>query len=79
MSSFRSGRALEVGPDYEGIKMTRRILDSARGVIVHSQFMVDEMRGSGFSGPWPGFRMAAGFPKPTALMANETWLTAPLR
>lgn len=44
-------RALEVGPDYEGIKMTRRILDSARGVIVHSQFMVDEMRDGGFSGP----------------------------
>ncbi len=44
-------RALEVGPDYEGIKMTRRILDSARGVIVHSQFMVDEMRDSGYAGP----------------------------
>jgi glycosyltransferase involved in cell wall biosynthesis/SAM-dependent methyltransferase len=44
-------RALEVGPDYEGIKMTRRILDSARGVIVHSQFMVDEMRDGGFAGP----------------------------
>ena len=44
-------RALEVGPDYEGIRMTRRILDAAKGVIVHSQFMVDEMRDSGFSGP----------------------------
>jgi glycosyltransferase involved in cell wall biosynthesis/SAM-dependent methyltransferase len=44
-------RALEVGPDYEGIRMTRRILASARGVIVHSQFMVDEMRDGGFAGP----------------------------
>ena len=44
-------RALEVGPDYEKVKMTRRILDSARGVIVHSQFMVDEMRDGGFKGP----------------------------
>ena len=31
--------------------MTRRILDCARGVIVHSQFMVDEMRDGGFAGP----------------------------
>src|SRR5439155_25421470 len=35
-------QALEVGPDYEGVTMTRRILESARGVVVHSQFMVDE-------------------------------------
>jgi glycosyltransferase involved in cell wall biosynthesis/SAM-dependent methyltransferase len=44
-------RALEVGPDYEGVRMTRRILNCARGVIVHSQFMVDEMRDGGFAGP----------------------------
>ncbi|HEY3841589.1 MAG TPA: glycosyltransferase [Bryobacteraceae bacterium] len=44
-------RALEAGPDYEGVKMTRRILNSARGVVVHSQFMVDEMRDGGFAGP----------------------------
>ena len=28
----RRVRALEVGPDYEGVPMTRRILESARGV-----------------------------------------------
>jgi glycosyltransferase involved in cell wall biosynthesis/SAM-dependent methyltransferase len=44
-------KALEVGPDYEGVPMTRRILESARGVIVHSQFMVDQMRRAGFTGP----------------------------
>jgi glycosyltransferase involved in cell wall biosynthesis/SAM-dependent methyltransferase len=44
-------KALEVGPNYEGVPMTRRILESARGVIVHSQFMVDQMRRSGFTGP----------------------------
>ncbi len=44
-------RALEVGPDYEGIKMTRRLLAAARGVIVHSQFMVDEIRKDGYAGP----------------------------
>ncbi|MDQ6664662.1 MAG: glycosyltransferase [Acidobacteriota bacterium] len=43
-------RSLAAGPDYEGVPMTRRILDSAKGVIVHSQFMVDEMRNSGYHG-----------------------------
>jgi glycosyltransferase involved in cell wall biosynthesis/SAM-dependent methyltransferase len=47
----RRVRALEVGPDYEGIRMTRRVLESARAVVVHSQFMVDEMRACGFGGP----------------------------
>ena len=47
----RRVKALEVGPDYEGVPMTRRILESARGVIVHSQFMVDMLRRSGYAGP----------------------------
>jgi len=44
-------RRLEVGPDYEGLPMTRRILAAARGVIVHSKFMRDEMRAQGYTGP----------------------------
>ncbi len=44
-------RALEVGPDYEGVAMTRRLLESARGVIVHSRYMRDEMRSAGYAGP----------------------------
>jgi glycosyltransferase involved in cell wall biosynthesis/SAM-dependent methyltransferase len=44
-------RKLEVGPDYEGVAMTRRLLESARGVIVHSRFMRDETRAAGFTGP----------------------------
>ena len=44
-------RALEVGPDYEGIPMTRRILESARGVIVHSSAVEEHVRGAGFRGP----------------------------
>jgi glycosyltransferase involved in cell wall biosynthesis/SAM-dependent methyltransferase len=47
----RHVRALEVGPDYDGVKMTRRILASAQGVIVHSKFMVREIRSSGYKGP----------------------------
>ncbi|HTS24766.1 MAG TPA: glycosyltransferase [Bryobacteraceae bacterium] len=44
-------RKLEVGPDYEGLPMTRRLLETARGVVVHSHFMEDEMRAAGYSGP----------------------------
>ena len=44
-------RRLEVGPDYEGVPMTRRILESARGVVVHSRFMQAEMRAARFTGP----------------------------
>lgn len=47
----RKVRALETGPDYEGLAMTRRILESAKGVIVHSRFMLEEIRGAGFRGP----------------------------
>src|ERR1039457_6441395 len=47
----RRVRALEVGPDYEGVRMTRRVLESARAVVVHSQFMVDEMRAAVFDAP----------------------------
>ena len=34
-------RKLEVGPDYEGVPMTRRMLEASRGVVVHSRFMQD--------------------------------------
>jgi len=44
-------RRLEIGPDYEGVPMTRRLLDSARGIVVHSRFMAREMRAAGFVGP----------------------------
>jgi glycosyltransferase involved in cell wall biosynthesis/SAM-dependent methyltransferase len=44
-------RKLEVGPDYEGVPMTKRLLAASRGVVVHSRFMREEMRTAGFSGP----------------------------
>ncbi len=44
-------RKLEVGPDYGGVAMTRRLLEGARGVIVHSRFMESEIRAAGFTGP----------------------------
>ena len=44
-------RRLEVGPDYEGVPMTRRLLESARGIVVHSHFMAEEMKAAGYQGP----------------------------
>jgi glycosyltransferase involved in cell wall biosynthesis len=44
-------RDLEVGPDYEGLPMTRRLLEHARGLVVHSEFVAREMRAQGFTGP----------------------------
>jgi len=43
-------RKLEIGPDYEGVSMTRRLLEAARAVIVHSRFMEGEVRSAGFQG-----------------------------
>ena len=41
---------LERGPDYE-IPMLRSIVNRARGVIVHSRAVRDEVRAQGYSGP----------------------------
>jgi glycosyltransferase involved in cell wall biosynthesis/SAM-dependent methyltransferase len=44
-------RTLTVGPDYEGCTMTRRVLDSARAVIVHSRYMEREIQSVPYRGP----------------------------
>lgn len=44
-------RTLEVGPDYEGVPMLRRLLSRSRGAIVHSNCVGDEVRKAGFRGP----------------------------
>ena len=44
-------RSLSVGPDYAGLKMTKRLLETAKGVIVHSRFMEQEVRSAGYRGP----------------------------
>jgi glycosyltransferase involved in cell wall biosynthesis/SAM-dependent methyltransferase len=54
-------RKLEVGPDYEGVRMTKRILAASRGVVVHSRFMREEM-------------LAAGFNGPTAVIPHGAWI-----
>mgnify|MGYP005853903113 CR=1 FL=1 len=47
----RRVRALETGPDYEGVPMLRRVLERARGVIVHSKYVAGKAREAGFTGP----------------------------
>ncbi len=44
-------RQLEVGPDYDGVPMTRRLLASSKAVIVHSSFVARLTREQGFTGP----------------------------
>lgn len=44
-------RRLEVGPDYEGVPMLRRLLSRSKAAIVHSACVESELRGAGFSGP----------------------------
>ena len=44
-------RRLEVGPDYEGLPMIKRVLESSRAVIAHSHFVEQAVRAAGFTGP----------------------------
>ncbi len=44
-------RALEVGPDYEGLPMLRRLLAGPKAAIVHSGWVERELREAGFEGP----------------------------
>ena len=44
-------RRLEVGPNYEGVPMLKRILAASRGVIVHSEADAQDVRQAGYSGP----------------------------
>lgn len=44
-------RRLEVGPDYEGVAMTRRLLQASRGAVAHSEFVARQTRAQGLAGP----------------------------
>lgn len=44
-------RRLEVGPDYDGVPMLRRLLENSKAAIVHSACVESELRKSGFAGP----------------------------
>ncbi|MBI3694241.1 MAG: glycosyltransferase family 4 protein, partial [Acidobacteria bacterium] len=47
----RRVRALEVGPDYDNLPMNRRLLESSRGLVVHSRFLRDQVRAAGWALP----------------------------
>lgn len=44
-------RRLEVGPDYDGVPMLRRLLERAKAVVVHSRAVEADVRRAGFTGP----------------------------
>ena len=44
-------RALEVGPDYDGVPMLRRLLSQTRGLIAHSDYVIGRARQAGYTGP----------------------------
>lgn len=47
----RRVRAGEIGPDYDGVPMLRRLLERSRALIVHSRYVADRAREAGFQGP----------------------------
>ena len=59
----RRVRALEVGPDYENLPMSRRLLAASRGIIVHSRFVADQVRGAGYVGPLAVIPHGAAIPE----------------
>jgi glycosyltransferase involved in cell wall biosynthesis/SAM-dependent methyltransferase len=44
-------KTLEVGPDYDGVPMLRRLLCASRAAIVHSECVEQELRKAGFTRP----------------------------
>jgi glycosyltransferase involved in cell wall biosynthesis/SAM-dependent methyltransferase len=54
-------RALEVGPDYEGVPMLRRLMAASRGAIAHSEFVAADLR-------------AAGLQAPVAVIPHGAWI-----
>ena len=59
-------RKLEVGPDYEGVPMTRRLLAASKGVIVHSNYVAKLTREQGFTGPVTTIPHGAWLPEITS-------------
>lgn len=57
-------RRLEVGPDYDGVPMLRRLLRRSRGLIAHSRYVAEIARAQGYDGP-------------VAVIPHGAWLPAP--
>lgn len=67
-------RRLEVGPDYEGVPMLKRILNASRGVIVHSEAVATDVRKAGYSGPLAKIPHGAWLPEMGDRMGFRTRL-----
>jgi glycosyltransferase involved in cell wall biosynthesis/SAM-dependent methyltransferase len=57
-------RTLQRGPDYEGVPMLRRIVSKSRGVIVHSHYVEEAVRRTGYQGPVGVVPHGAWLPEP---------------
>ncbi|MCC6263881.1 MAG: glycosyltransferase [Bryobacterales bacterium] len=58
-------RRLEAGPDYDGVPMLRALLQGARGLIVHSEFVASRARENGYTGPLAVIPHGAWLPEPS--------------
>ena len=67
----RQVRALEVGPDYEGVPMLKRLLWASKGVIVHSEYVERDVRAAGFEGPVAVIPHGAWIPEADRLGTRE--------
>ena len=56
-------RSLEIGPDYEGLAMNRRLLERSKALIVHSPFLRGRVRAAGFDLPIAHIPHGAGIPE----------------
>lgn len=64
-------RTLERGPDYDGVPMLRRLLEHSCGLIVHSKFVADAARASGYEGPIARIPHGAWLPEANRMDARE--------
>jgi glycosyltransferase involved in cell wall biosynthesis/SAM-dependent methyltransferase len=51
LAHAQRARALETGPDYRGVAMTRRLIERSLGIIVHSNAVLEHVRQTGYEGP----------------------------
>jgi glycosyltransferase involved in cell wall biosynthesis/SAM-dependent methyltransferase len=58
-------RRLEVGPDYDGVPMLRRLLRRSRGLIAHSRYVAEIARAQGYDGPVAVIPHGAWLPEPS--------------
>jgi glycosyltransferase involved in cell wall biosynthesis len=61
MARGRRVRNLEIGPDYDGLPMVKRVLSRSKAAIAHSRFVESRIR-------------EAGFPRPVGVVPHGAWI-----